>query len=205
MLPLVMAGASLAITALGASANAKAATKALESQAVADEASRRASANSMIAQTTSQNAKAEQIERTKEIIAVQGKADAVMRKEKYNETQALAMVMGAASGRTFGSGSLEAIMDKSESDFMWDQMWEATGEQITMAALAKDQVNIYEAGLMGLSTGKEALGASRLASQAGQDSNYAAIQQQFNNTITRAASGALNTYGGSLFDMVGGK
>ena len=58
-----MAAVGLGVSLLGANANKKAAQKAMNNQAVVDQASRVASANSMIAQTTSQNYKAEELTR----------------------------------------------------------------------------------------------------------------------------------------------
>ena len=196
-----MAGVGLGISLLGANANKKALQKAMNNQAVVDTASRVATANSMIAQTTSQNYKAEELTRIGDLMQMQGKADSMMRKESYNDTQAMAMVMGAASGRVFGSGSVGAIMDKSESDFMWDQMWATNNEKISMAALEQDKANVFRSGNTSLLLGQESLEVARLGSMAGQDNTAAQAQQAFNNTMMNAGTSLVNNYGSSLLGV----
>ena len=196
---MIMAAVGLGVSLIGASANNKAAQKSMRAQAKADEASRRATANSMIAQTQAQNWKVKEMERMGQIMAMQGKADAMIRTENYNDVQAMAMVMGAASGRTTGSGSVGAIMDKSNSDYMWDQMWAANSLTISQAALEQDKANIYRAGSTSLMLGKEQLGVARLGSMAGQQNTAANAQQAFNNTMVSAGQSVLNNYGSSLF------
>ncbi len=193
-----MAAIGLGISALGASANKKAAQKSMNAQAELDQATRVSSAKAMIAQTTSQNVKVEELTRVGDIMQMQGKAESLMRKERYNDTQAMAMVMGAASGRVFGEGSVDIIMDKSNSDFMWDQMWAANNETISMAALEQDKANIYRAGKESLLLGKDQLSLSRKSSMLGQENQAAAAQQAFNNTMMSAGQSLTSNYGGSL-------
>ncbi len=194
-----MALAGMGMSLLGASANKKAAEKSMQAQASADTASRRATANSMIASVHSQNAKVNDLKRSVEIMQMQGKADAVLRKESYNEMMATSMVMGAASGRALNEGSTASIMDKSNSDYMWDQMWAKTGIEISEAAMYQDMEEIYKAGATSLLLGKEQLQVARLGSMAGQSNTAAAAQMAFNNTLVKVGQSAINNYGSSLF------
>ena len=192
---MIVEAVGLGLSLFGASANKKAAEASMRAQAAADQASRVATANSMIAQVSSQNAQAEQLQRTSEIMETQGKADAMIRKENYNDTAAMQMVMGAASGRVFGEGSLGAIMDKSQSDFMWDQMWATNSEIISQAAIQQDITSIYQAGATSLILGAEQLDVARLASQAGQQNTAAQAQQAFNNTLIQSGTSFAQSYG----------
>jgi len=194
-----MAALGMGLSLLGASSNKKAAEKSMRAQATADTAARKATASSMIAQVNSQNAKVKELERTGEIMQMQGKADAVIRKENYNQTQSMAMVMGAASGRVFGEGSVSTIMDKSRSDFMWDQLWAKNSLEISEAALEQDKQNIYQAGSTSLMLGQQELEVSRLGSMAGQQNTAAAAQNAFNNTLIQGVNSYANTYGDTLF------
>ncbi len=196
---MVMAAIGMGVSLLGASANNKAAQKSLEAQAAADTASRRATASSMIASVNSQNAKVDELKRSVDIMQLQGKADSLIRKESYNDTMALSMVMGAASGRVFGEGSMDAIFDKSESDYMWDQLWAKNSQEISEAAMYRDMENIYEAGQTSLMLGREQLEVARLGSMAGQENTAAAAQQAFNNTLTSGVKSITSNYGDSLF------
>lgn len=196
---------SAAISLAGASANSKAAGRAMRAKAKADEAGRAATASSMIASVHSQNAKVEELEKVSEMVAMQGKADAMIRKENYNDVQSMAMVMGAASGRVLGEGSVDAIFTKSKSDFMWDNMWAQNSQDITQAAIEQDKANIYRAGATSLLLGEEQLGVARLGSMAGGENTAGAAQQVFNNSMMNVASSYLSTYGEthikSLFDI----
>ena len=190
---------SAAMSLAGASANKKAAGKAMRAQATADTAGRRATASGMIASVSSQNAKVERLTRSGELMEMQGKADGVIRRENYNEVQAMALVMGAASGRVTSHGSLESIRSKSESDFMWDEMWATNATKISKAAIEADKYNIYNAGSTSLMLGKEQLEVARLGSMAGQENTSAAAQQAFNNTLVSAGQSVVSSYGSSLF------
>lgn len=196
---------STALSLFGANENKKSAQKSMAAQATADTASRVATANSMIASVHSQNAKALQLERNVDIMRMQGKADGVMRADTYNEMAATAMVMGAASGRVFGEGSMQAIMDKSSEDYMWDKMWAKNSLEISEAAVFQDIENVFEAGATSLMLGTEQLEVARLGSMAGQANTAAAAQQAFNNTLVGVGQNYLNTYGSthinSLFDL----
>lgn len=194
----------MALNAYGANQSAKASQKALEAQARADEAGRAATANSMIASVNSQNGKVTTLKRNLEIVQMQSKADGLMRKESYNEMAATAMVMGAASGRIMGEGSIDSIFDKSKSDFMWDEMWSKTGLEITEAAVAQDIKTVYESGATSLLLGGEQLSVARLGSMAGQSNTAAAAQTAFNNTLIRGGTSLLNNYGTSLLNNMKG-
>ena len=196
-----LAGASLGMSLLGASANKKAAESAMRSQAAADDASRMATANSQIAAVNSQNAKVLELQRADQIMQIQGKADSVMRAESYNDLMATSMVMGAVSGRVIGEGSIAAIFEKSESDFMWDQMWGRTSLEISQAALYQDMSNIYEAGSISLGLGAEQSGVAALTSKTAQDNANARIQQSFNNTMVSGGQSLIKNYGTSLFNL----
>ncbi len=196
---MIMAAVGMGMTLLGASANKKAAAKSMQAQATADTAGRRATANSMIASVHSQNAKVDEMKRSVELIGIQGKADAVMRKESYNEMMATSMVMGAASGRALNEGSTDAIFNKSQSDYMWDQMWNKNNQEISEAAMYQDMENIYQAGATSLMLGGEQLGVDRLRSMAGQESQAAAMQTSFNNTMTGMVNSYASSYGDTLF------
>lgn len=181
--------------------NAKAAGKAMRAQAAVDTASRRATANSMIAAVHSQNAKVKELQRMDEMMTMQAKADSLIRKESYNDTAAMQLVMGAASGRATNEGSVSAIMNKSHSDFMWDNMWAENIKEISQAALYQDMENIYQAGSNSLLLGGEQLGVARLGSQAGQANTAAAAQQAFNNTIMSGVKSTASAYGGSIMNL----
>lgn len=196
---MVMAAIGIGMTLLGASANNKAAEQSMQATAKADAASRRATANSQIAAVHSQNAKVDELKRSVEIMGMQGKADAVLRKESYNDMMATSMVMGAASGRALNEGSTAAIFDKSHSDMMWDQMWTKNNQEISEAAMYRDMENVYQAGATSLMLGGEALGVSALRSEAGMDNQAAAAQQTFNNAVTGAVTSYANAYGDTLF------
>lgn len=201
MVGLGLSAVSMGLSLFGANQNAKAAQKAMNQQAVVDTASRKATANSMIASVNSQNAKVDSMKRSVEIMQMQAKADGLIRLENYNEMAASAMVMGAASGRVMNEGSLGAIFDKSKSDFMWDNMWSRTGAEINEAAVYQDIENIYEAGSTSLMLGKEQLGVSRLGSMAGQQNTAAQAQQAFNNTLVSSGQSVLKNYGSGLFKL----
>ncbi len=205
MLGLITTGISLGVGLIGANKNAKAAQKAMRAQATADTASRKATAASMIASVNSQNAKVKDLERMGEIMTMQGKADAVIRKESYNDTMAMAMVMGAVSGRTMGEGSINVVMDQSASDHKWDQLWAKNSQEISEAALYQDMETVYQSGSNSLMLGGQQLEVARLGSQAGQANTAAAAQQAFNNTLVSAGQSVLNNYGGSLLSGVGSK
>lgn len=194
-----MAALGMGLSLLGASSNKKAAERSMKAQAAADTAARQATASSMIAQVSSQNSKVKELERAGEIMQMQGKADAVIRKEAYNETQSMAMVMGAVSGRVFGSGSMETIMDKSKSDYMWDQLWAKNSLEISEAALEQDKLNIYQAGATSLMLGQQELEVARLGSMAGQQNTAAAAQNAFNNTLIGGVQSYASNYGDTLF------
>jgi len=196
---MILAAVGMGMSLLGASANKKAAQKAMRAQATADTAARKATAASMIATVHSQNAKVKELQRANDIMQMQGKADAMIRQEDYNDTMATAMVMGAASGRVFGQGSMDAIMDKSESDFMWDQMWAKNSLEISEAALHQDMKNVYQAGANSLLLGREQLEVARLGSMAGQQNTAAQAQAAFNNSITGMVNSYAKSYGDTLF------
>ncbi len=194
----------MGVSLLGAASNKKAAQRAMRAQAVADTASRQTTAKSMIASVHSQNAKVEELKRMDEMMQMQGKADAVIRKEDYNDMAATQLVMGAASGRVVSDagGSIGKIIEKSENDFMWDQMWNANIQEISQAALYQDMKNIYQAGATSLVLGRNELEVARLGSMAGQTNTAAAAQQSFNNALVGGAKSVINNYGDSILGML---
>jgi len=201
---MIMAAVGMGVSLLGAASNKKAAQRAMRAQAVADTASRQTTAKSMIASVHSQNAKVEELKRMDEMMQMQGKADAVIRKEDYNDMAATQLVMGAASGRVVSDagGSIGKIIEKSENDFMWDQMWNANIQEISQAALYQDMKNIYQAGATSLVLGRNELEVARLGSMAGQTNTAAAAQQSFNNALVGGAKSVINNYGDSILGML---
>jgi len=188
--------------------------KQMNQQAKIDEASRVAQAEAMIAQVASDNWQVENIGRQQEILKLQGKSESLIRSKNYNDTMEVAMVMGAASGRVFGVGSLGALFDKSAENFKFEQMWHADNEIISDAALEADKTNIYRAGNNTLIYGTKNTKINRLLSQNQQQmqsiQNGMQMNQQqqtFNRAFTQsvvgignAVGGAYRAYGSSLFD-----
>lgn len=194
---MIVEAIGLGVSLFGASQNNKAAQKAMNAQAAADTVARRATADSMIASVTSANKKADELQRAQDIMVMQGKADSVIRTENYNEAAAMQMVMGAASGRTFGEGSIDAIMSKSHEDFMWDQIWHTNSEEISKAAIQQDKASIYEAGAQSLILGRNQLEVARQSSMAGTQNTAAAAEQAFTNTLTRGVTNVMTSFGDS--------
>jgi len=184
----------------------------MNQQAVIDEKAREAQASSLIAQVESQNWQVEKLDRQKDIMKMQGRADALSRTQNYNETMEVAMVMGAASGRVFGEGSIQAIFDESKSNFVFEQMWYANNEIISEAAIEADKTNILKAGFQTLLYGAKQSEINRLLSQNQQEMQgiqtgmqMNQIQQSFDRSITQsivgignAAAGAYRAYGQNL-------
>ena len=225
MLPLLAAGANLGLSLWGASRAAdataqsqlrdnKAMSDILGKQASLDELTRAAYGRSIMAEVSGQNKKVQDLQRMQEMMKLQGKADATMRLEGYNETAAMQMVMGAASGRLTSEGSVSVIMDKSESDYRWDQMWAADTETINLASLERDKLNIYESGWRQLQGAGEQMNLMRMGSQIGMDNTIMGIQKRhdsinmqqnkaFDDMIMGAGQSYLKNFGASGTKQLG--
>jgi len=164
-----------------ASLSALATMKQMKEAAAADTQARKAEANSIIARVEADDFKLQQLDFNKRIIQLQGKADSLLRLQNYNDVMEKAVIMGAASGRMLGQGSVKAIYDKSEEEYNWEQLWNANNLIISNAALEVDKTNILKAGATSLLLGAQGLEVSRLRSQAGQ------------TTISDAAERAIRT------------
>lgn len=178
-------------------------------QAGIDEQTREAQSAQMIAQVNSQNWQVESLNNQQDILEMQGKAESLNRIDNYNDTMEMAMVMGAASGRVFGSGSMQAIFDHSAENYRFEEMWNVNNDIITNAALEADKTNIYSAGYNTLRFGATTTGINRQNSQIGQEMQSIQtgmqmdqIQQTFNRSVTQsyqaigtAAAGAARAYG----------
>ncbi len=200
---LILGGASMLMSSMQAKDNAKQAQRSLIAKAKADTAARVASAKSTMAMVSSQNTKVEEIQRAKEIMVLQGKADSVMRQERYNDTASQQIVIGIAQGKVTGSGSFQAIFDKSAEDAKWDELWNTNSVTISEAAMEKDKVNILEAGRLSLLTGQLTLGAQREASMAGGEATASAGNQAMTNTLYSGVQSGINNYGGLVLKEMG--
>ena len=122
-------------------------------------ASSKAAAKSAIAGSKSYQAKAKATELRAEQAKLQAKADAVISQEYYNDTAAVQMVMGVASGRVVGGGggSVDAIMNEDMTRFRWDELWNTNTAQIEQAAFYSD---VYQ---LQLSAGETLKAADRAA------------------------------------------
>ncbi len=178
-------------TAYGAVSSANAAAdsagmtqESLNRQAKIDEAQSIATSNAMIAKVNSQNKKLEDIDRSIDIMKTQGKADSMMRLEGFNEIAAMQLVMGAASGRVSGVGSIGAIMNKSREDFMWDQMWNSNTIKINENIMEQDKSNILESGYNSLWGAQEAAGINVQAQQQQYQNTADSVQLRYDQTVT---------------------
>jgi len=193
------AGLSLGLSIFGASANKRAAEASMRAQAEADTAGRIATARAKAAQVKSQNFQATMLQRNIDLMQIKSKADSTIRAEDFNNQMAIAVVKGAASGRTLGDGSMYAMFSKADEDLKWDQLWAENNLQVSEGAMYTDKENIYKAGYTSLMLGAEAMGVQRLAHQAGGNNMAANAQQAFNNTMVGVGQSILNNYGNSLF------
>jgi len=177
-------------------------------QAGIDDATRRAFSRSIMAEVTSQNAQVQDLTRMQDAMKLQGKADAMMRKEGYNDVAAMQMVMGAASGRLTSEGSMSAIMDKSQEDYKWDQMWAMNSETIALASIERDKVNIYAAGLNKLTGAQDQLSLMKQGADLGRENTIMGMEKQwaantlqqemaFDNMLASTAQSYLRNFGAS--------
>ncbi len=191
--------------------NAKLSVAASSEKNAIDAQQRKATRASTLASVQSQNAQVEQLRRTSDIMGLQGKADATMMKEEYNQLASMQMVMGAASGRVMGSGGLEAVFDKSHEDMMWDVMWNKDSVKINQAALYQDMENIYEAGYNTLLFGDQALKIGEATSalelkNAGRGIDLQSQQAQtIRESSDRAATNSfINNFGAASSTLITG-
>jgi len=135
------------------------------------------------------------------------------RNEGYNDVMATAMVMGAASGRVMGEGSIQAIFDKSESDYNWDQMWAANNLEIQEAATYQDISTAYAneykdnartilLGAQKIRLMREGSGIDMANDTLGIDRTQRNAQNNFNSAILRGHSQTIAGIGGA-FSAVG--
>jgi len=175
--------------------------KQMKLQANTDEFSRESQAKAFIANVESDNWQVQQLAQQQKLLELRGLSDRTIMLENYNDTMEMSMVMGAASGRTLGSGSIDAIFSKSQEDFNFEQMWNLDSEIITNAAIEADKTNIYKAGYNTLLGGADQMYIARQRSQLGQSNTALSVAQQNNQiqqTFNRSITQSIQTLGYSF-------
>ena len=170
----VGAAVNIGTSAYAANQSAEAAGKAsiatgkqMVISAEADTAARMAEANALVAQVESAEFRLGQVERAKDTMKMQGKADAMLQAESFNDLMAMSMVMGAASGRMLNEGSTNLIIKESAEDYNWEKLWASNIEDININEMTLDQMNIREGMETSLMLGSESMAVARQTSEAG--------------------------------------
>ena len=119
----------------------------------------------LIAEVQTDNKKVEDLKRSEATMVTKTKADMLVRSQDFNRQMALAMVKGAASGRTLGEGSMQVGFNKAYSDRAWESMWNNNILDQNVASFARDRMSVLESGYNKLKYGFKSLAVQSMANR----------------------------------------
>ena len=130
--------------------------------------------------------KLEDLDRAKETIVTQSKADKMMRTEAFNNQMSHALVKGAASGRVLGEGSMQKGFNKASEDRAWERHWNTNMLTQDVASFARDKINLLEKANFTVKWGLESLDIEKMANQVSYSNTAFQMQSSYNRAIMSA-------------------